>query len=949
METQVGNAGPAVRAALAPSNSGIGSLPFLPSGSVLAERYEILESLGQGGMGAVYKVYDRELDRVVALKTIRPELAGNPEILRRFKQELILARQVAHRNIVRLYDISDGSGVKFITMEYVDGEDFRSILLREGRLSPEQAVQVIRQICLALEAAHSEGVVHRDLKPQNIMRDKQGRIVVMDFGLARALESGGMTQTGVLIGTMEYMAPEQAKGGVVGPTSDIYAAGLVFYELLTGRMPYEAESALASLMKRAQQRAVPASDHDKSIPRHLSAIVGRCIEPDPRQRYQSAVELLHDLEVFQPSGLSSISTLGARRSEVRIAYKQLAVAIVVLLVVGAALFGWRRLANKPQVQHAPVTVLVADFTNHTGDPIFDGTLEPMFNIALEGANFVNAYNRGQARRLARQLPDHTGTLDEEAARLIAVGQGIDAVITGSLSQRGDGYKLSAEAIDARTGNTVASTDVTAANKDEVMLAIPKLVAPIRKALGDTTPESVQLTAEGGPFQTPSLEAVHQYGIAMEQEFAGNVEGALQSFRKVTELDPNFARAYAGMAGGYRNLGQRDQAEQYFKLAMQHVDHMTQRERYRTRGAYYATTANYKQCIDEYTALVKEYPADNIGHNNLAICYGRLKNLRKAVEEARQAVAINPKALMQRMNYSLYSSYAGDFETGEREARTALQLSPSEYAYLALAYGQLGQGRLSDAADTYRQLEKVSAKGSSFAASGLADLAIYEGRFAEAAKILKQGAAADFASKMPDRAAAKLATLAYIQLLRGEKQAALASLQTALADSRAIKLRFFVARLYAAAGEAAKAKALAAELGSDLQAENQVYAKIIEADIALQQNDDRQAIQLLTEANGLIDTWIGRFDLGRALLQAGMFTEANAEFDRCVKRRGETMELFVDDVPTYGYFPVVYYYSGRVLEGLKSAGFADAYRSYLDIRGKAGEDPLLAEIRRRIGR
>src|SRR5581483_1815639 len=181
------------------------SAAVLQIGAVLGNRYEILQLLGEGGMGAVYKARDIELDRMVALKVIRPELAGNPAILQRFKQELILARQVTHRNVIRIYDLGEAEGIKFITMEFVDGDDLRSLLLQRERLTPPEAVAIIEQVCLALEAAHREGVIHRDLKPQNIMRDRQGRIVVMDFGLARSLVSERMTQTGAMVGTMEYM------------------------------------------------------------------------------------------------------------------------------------------------------------------------------------------------------------------------------------------------------------------------------------------------------------------------------------------------------------------------------------------------------------------------------------------------------------------------------------------------------------------------------------------------------------------------------------------------------------------------------------------------------------------------------------------------------------------------------------------------------------------------
>ena len=201
------------------SSSGVSNQIFaaigatvLEVGTVLGGRYEIQKLLGMGGMGAVYKAHDLEVDRTVGLKVIRPDLAGNPAILARFKQELVLARQVTHRNIIRIYDLNEADGVKFITMEFIEGEDLRSILTRQGKLPPKEAVDIMRQSCLGLQAAHQEGVIHRDLKPSNIMQDASGRVVIMDFGLAKTVQGDGMTQTGMMIGTMEYMSPEQAMG-----------------------------------------------------------------------------------------------------------------------------------------------------------------------------------------------------------------------------------------------------------------------------------------------------------------------------------------------------------------------------------------------------------------------------------------------------------------------------------------------------------------------------------------------------------------------------------------------------------------------------------------------------------------------------------------------------------------------------------------------------------------
>jgi len=327
----------------------------------------------------------------------------------------------------------------------------------------------------------------------------------------------------------------------------------------------------------------------------------------------------------------------------------------------------------------------------------------------------------------------------------------------------------------------------------------------------------------------------------------------------------------------------------------------------------------------------------------------LRNFPKAVEAARQAVEIAPQGALQRLNLSFNSSYAGDFKTGEQEARTALGLNRSSRAYLALAESQLGQGQLNQATETYHQLEKVDAEGASLAASGLADVATYEGRYADAARILEQGAAADLAAKNPDSAAEKLATLSHIQFLRGETAGAVADATKALSTSQTVPVRVLAALTFVESGQISKAQTLAAGLASELQAEPQSYAKIIEGMVALKRGDNRQAIATLTDATKLLDTWISHFELGHAYLNAGLFVESDSEFDRCTRRRGELLELFMDDTPTYGYLPDVYYYEGRVREGLKSPGFAEPYRTYLSIRAKAGEDPRLAEIRRRISR
>ena len=299
-----------------------------------------------------------------------------------------------------------------------------------------------------------------------------------------------------------------------------------------------------------------------------------------------------------------------------------------------------------------------------------------------------------------------------------------------------------------------------------------------------------------------------------------------------------------------------------------------------------------------------------------------------------------------MNAALYSTYSSAFDAAEQEARVARELQ-DPWALQALALAQQGQGKTAEAMQSYQALSAVRGAGPSYTASGLGDVALYEGRFADAVRLFTDGAKADLEAKDGDRAAAKHAALAYAELARGRRRQARAAADAALANSAAVQIRFLVARIYAQVDAMAPARDIATKLRAELQAEPQAYAKIIEGVIALEQKDARLAVKALTEANAVLDTWIGRFDLGRAYLAAGAFPQADSEFDRCLKRSGEALSLFLDEEPTSGFLPPVYYYRGQVREGMKSAGFAETYRTYLGIREKAGEDPLLADVRTRI--
>ncbi len=600
----------------------------LQEGGVLADRYEIVKLLGEGGMGAVYKARDRELDRLVALKVIRPELAGQASILQRFKQELILARKITHRNIIRIYDLGVSDGIRFITMEFVEGQDLTSLIEERGKYTADETVQVLRQCCAALGAAHSEGVVHRDLKPQNIMIEASGRVCVMDFGLARSMEATGVTRVGAVIGTPAYMSPEQAKGLPADERSDLYSLGIIAYQMLTGKVPFAADSFLASMLLRTQGPPPPSIQLEPTVPQGLSDIIQKVLAVDPKDRYQSAALLDRDLYEWQEGTLAKAIVTPRMAMMAEPTTKKwisLAVGAVAILMAGA--YGVDRWLHRgPPAPVAPMTVMIADFNNHTGDPVFSGTLESTLKLALEGASFINAYNRTRMADLG--LKPVSGTLDDSKAQEIATSQGLNVVVSGSIDRHGSDYQVGVRAIQTLTGKTIANAEETAASKDQVLFAVTKLGTTVRKALGDVTSESTQRFSME-TLTAASLEAVHEYAIALDALSTGRIEDALKHFSQAVDLDSNFGLAYLGMAAASHNLSRQQDADKYIKLALNHIDHMTERERFRTRGYLYYLNDDNQKCVDEYGTLLVRYPSDTGAYNNIADCLTRLRNLPKA--------------------------------------------------------------------------------------------------------------------------------------------------------------------------------------------------------------------------------------------------------------------------------------------------------------------------------
>jgi tetratricopeptide (TPR) repeat protein len=524
------------------------------------------------------------------------------------------------------------------------------------------------------------------------------------------------------------------------------------------------------------------------------------------------------------------------------------------------------------------------------------------------------------------------------------------VVTGLIARQGDGYRVTVNAVDGVTGKTIVSRDSATVPKERVLSEAAKMVPGLRRAIGDSTPEAQQLTA-GETFTSTSLDALHDYGAAQQQQWAGNFQAAIDLYLKAIDADPKFGRAYAGLAAMNRNLGRSVEAEKYYKLALEQTGLMTDREKLRTRGSYFLYLQD-PQAIAEYSELVKHYPSDTAGQANLALAYCYARDWQKALVEGRKSVELEPKNVLRQSNLAFYELYGSDAAAAATDAQAVISRNPKYLkAYIVLALSQMMEDRPEDAAKTYERLQGVNASGSSRALTGLADIAISEGKFTDAASILEKGIAADSADPNGDYAVAKLLALAEDELAQAKPAKAVDSINQGLKLSKSHSTLFAAARVLLRTGQPEKARQIAADLGARPRPEPRAYGKLISGEVLLEQRKATEAIEAFKEAQQLADTWAGHLDLGRAYLVANAPADADSELDVCLKRRGEAISLFLDDVPTYRYLPEVYYYKGRAIQGLTgehSTVALDWFKKFLAIKNASQPDPLVDSARQQAG-
>ncbi|MEZ5421236.1 MAG: protein kinase [Vicinamibacterales bacterium] len=876
----------------------------LVPGTKLGTRYTVLKLLGRGGMGAVYQAYDDELGVAVAIKTILPGDGGDAHTLRdqvsRFKSELLLARQVTHKNVVRIHDLGEFSGLKYITMSYVAGETLAALIARSGPLPVPQVVALARQIADGMAAAHEVGVVHRDMKPENVMVTPDGQALIMDFGIASSSQ-GGSKEGGPIVGTISFMAPEQARGQTVDARADIYAFGLILYDMLLGRKRHKRHaSAMDELRSRFEAPPPLIRGERPEVPEALDAVIMRALQPAPDQRYADSAALREALSTLTDDGqLRPVEVPRAR-------WPAIAASTILTAVAASGVWWW---ITPPVVEElAPVSVLVADFENRTGDPVFDGVVEQALGLGIESASFVTQYPRRDALRVAAGIKPGA-RLDEQTARLVALREGVARVLVGAVEPAGSRFRITARLLGAGNDASVEESSLSelADDRSGVLDAVGRLAGDVREALGDEHVGEAQGTAPE-TFTAASLEAAAAYAKAQDLQIAGRVEAAIAQYQETLRLDPDLGRAYSGLAAQYTNLGRTADAEANYEQALARLDRMTDREKFRTRGSYYLFARKPELAAQEFTALVEAYPADTSGLSNLALASFYQRDMGQALEQGRRAAAIFPNNVLRRSNVALYAMYAGQYEDAIGASLEVHKLNPTHLkAFVARALSQLALGRSDQARATYEALGATGAAGASFAAIGLADLAAAEGRFSDAAVRLSEGIVADEAAGFATPAAAKRIALAEVRLAQGDAVAARREAATAACYHR-VRHR---GRPLACTGCGRRDERRRSSWpvpwprarsptrrpsGAWCWRNSPCRART------------RARPSTTAEAQKLADTWQGRVILGRAYLRRRGVPRGLHRV-RVMKRADEASAVFTDDVPTYRHLVPVYYYMG----------------------------------------